>query len=79
MILCCPSSIVINQLSSVGINKLLSVGQSLIIFKDLRLRFRRGDQKVRGKVLLFLIAFIDSNGNSQIETTIHSKLTELEI
>ena len=32
----------------------------------------RGDQKVRGKVLLNRIAFIDC-------TTIHSKLTEIEI
>ena len=39
----------------------------------------RGDQKVRGKVLLYHIAFIDCNENSQIETTIYSKLTEIEI
>ena len=39
----------------------------------------RGDQKVRGKVLLYHSAFIDCNENSQIETTIHSKLTEIEI
>ena len=39
----------------------------------------RGDQKVRGKVLLYHIPFIDCNENAQIETTIHSKLTEIEI
>ena len=39
----------------------------------------RGDQKVRGKVLLYHSAFIDCNKNSQIETTIHSKLTEIKI
>ena len=39
----------------------------------------RGDQKVRGKVLLYHIAFIDCNENSQIETTIHCKLTEIKI
>ena len=39
----------------------------------------RGDQKVRGKVLLYHSAFIDCNENSLIETTIHSKLTEIEI
>ena len=39
----------------------------------------RGDQKVRKKVLLYHIGFIDCNDNSQIETTIHSKLTEIEI
>ena len=39
----------------------------------------RGDQKVPGKVLLYQIAFIDCNENSQIETTIHSKLTEIKI
>ena len=39
----------------------------------------RGDQKVRGKVLLYHIAFMDCNENSQIETTIHSKLTEIKI
>ena len=39
----------------------------------------RGDQKVRGKVLLHHIAFIDCNENLQIETTIHSNLTEIEI
>ena len=39
----------------------------------------RDDQKVRGKVLLYLVAFIDCNENSQIETTIYSKLTEIDI
>ena len=39
----------------------------------------RGDQKVRGKVLLYHITFIYCNENSQIETTIRSKLTEIEI
>ena len=39
----------------------------------------RGDQKVRGKVLLYHSAFINCNENSQIETTLHSKLTEIEI
>ena len=39
----------------------------------------RGDQKVRGKVLLYHIGFIDCNDNSHIETTIHCKLTEIEI
>ena len=38
-----------------------------------------GDQKVCGKVLLYHIAFIDCIENSPIETTIHSKLTEIEI
>ena len=41
--------------------------------------YMRGDQKVRGKVLFFQNAFIDCNENSQIETTIHSKLTEIKI
>ena len=39
----------------------------------------RGDQKVRGKVLLYHIAFTDCNENSQIEITIQGKLTEIEI
>ena len=39
----------------------------------------RDDQKVHGKVLLYLIAFIDCNENSQVETTIYSKLTEIDI
>ena len=39
----------------------------------------RGDQKVRGKVLLNHITSIDRNENSQIQTTIHRKLTEIEI
>ena len=37
------------------------------------------DQKVRGKVLLHYSTSIDCNENSQIETTIHSKLTKIEI
>ena len=37
----------------------------------------RGDQKVRGKVLLNHIAFINCNENSQMLTTIHCKLTEI--
>ena len=37
----------------------------------------RGGQKVRGKLLLYHIAFIDCHENLQIETTIHSKLTEI--
>ena len=41
--------------------------------------YTRGDQKVRGKVLLYHIAIIDCNENSLIETTIHSKWTEIEI
>ena len=41
--------------------------------------FTRGDQKVHEKVLLYHIAFIDCNKNSQIETTIYSKLTEIKI
>ena len=39
----------------------------------------RGDQKIRGKVLLNRIAFIDSNESSLISTIIHSKLTEIDI
>ena len=39
----------------------------------------RGDQKVRGKVISYQIAFIDCNENLQIEITIHSKLTEIGI
>ena len=41
--------------------------------------YTRGDQKVRGKVLLYHIASIDCNKNSQIENTIYSKLTEIKI
>ena len=43
------------------------------------LAYTRGDQEVRGKVLLYHIALIDCNKNSQIETTIYSKLTESKI
>ena len=50
--------------------------------KDFEIKFlymyhisTRGDQKVRGKVLLYHIAFIDSNENSKIETSIQNKLT----
>ena len=39
----------------------------------------RGDQKVRGKVLLNRIAFIDCNENSHICTIILRKLTEIRI
>ena len=41
--------------------------------------YTRADQKVHEKVILYHIAFIDCNGHSQIETTNHSKLTEIEI
>ena len=41
--------------------------------------FTRDDKKVRVKVLLYHIAFINCNENSQIETAIHSKLAEIDI
>ena len=43
------------------------------------LALTRSDQKVRRKVLFYHIAFIDYNENSQIETTIHSKLAQIKI
>ena len=52
---------------------------SYLIYNNLLCSCTRGDQKIRGKVLLNRIAFIDRNKNSYISTTIHSKLTEIEI
>ena len=52
---------------------------SIVTNQDIKSATTRGDQKVRGKVLLYHSAFIDCNKNSQIETTIHSKLTEIKI
>ena len=61
----------------------LGTTKAQIIFSDdiinLFSRYTRGEQKFRGKVLSYHIAFIDCNENSQIETTAHSKLTEIKI
>ena len=42
-------------------------------------RHTRGDQRVRGKVLLNPVAFMDCNANSQTYTIILCKWTEIKI
>ena len=41
--------------------------------------YTRGDQKVRGRVLLNRAAFIDCHENSQIQTIILCKLTKIHL